>query len=299
MKVVIAGASGFLGTALSGDLARDGHDVVRLVRRATTQPGELRWDPYAGELDPDALAGADVVVNLAGANIGRPWTPSYKKVIRESRVRTTATLANAVAAVAAVENPPALLVQSGISAYGEDRGDELLTEEAGLGDGFLAEVVRLWEGAAAPAVEAGARVAYLRTGVVLDADAIAFKLISLPFRLGLGGRLGSGRQYFPVLTLTDWLRAARFVAEHDDLSGPVNLCLPEPATNAEFTRALASALHRPALVRVPGFAIRAATGDFAWEVLGSTRAVPRKLLDAGFDFQHPTVESAVAAAVRR
>ncbi len=296
MRYVVAGASGFLGTALTGDLARDGHDVVRLVRREAGQPGEHRWDPYAGELDPAVLADADVVVNLAGATIGRPWTPSYKKVIRESRVRTTATLAGAVAATS---NPPALLVQSGIGGYGNDRGDELLDEESELGSGFLADVVRLWEGAAAPAVEAGARVCYLRTGVVLDPGALAFKLISLPFRLGLGGRLGSGRQYFPVLSLTDWLRALRFVAEHNELSGPVNLCLPEPATNTEFAKALASALHRPALLPVPGFAIKAATGDLAWEVLGSTRAMPARLLHEGFEFKHPTVASAVTSAVRR
>ncbi|HEY3003730.1 MAG TPA: TIGR01777 family oxidoreductase [Kribbellaceae bacterium] len=294
MRVVLAGSSGFLGTALGRDLTRDGHDVVRLVRREPSGAGEYRWDPYGASLAPDVLAGADLVVNLAGANIGRPWTPSYKKKIRESRVRTTATLAGAIAAV---ENPPAFLVQSGVGGYGEDRGDEVLTEDTELGEGFLADVVRLWEGAAAPAVEAGARVAYLRTGVVLDADAIAFKLISLPFRLGLGGRLGSGRQYFPVISLPDWLRAVRFVAEHNELSGPFNVCLPEPATYTEFTKALAAALHRPALLPVPGPLIRAATGDFAWELLGSTRAVPRKLLDAGFTFTHPRIEDAITHAV--
>lgn len=294
MKYVLAGSSGFLGQALTRDLTADGHEVVRLVRREPRRPDEVRWDPAAGRLDPADLAGADVVVNLAGANIGRPWTPTYKKVIRESRVSTTATLA---AAVAQLDRPPVLLVGSGIGAYGKDRGDELLTEESELGDGFLVEVVRLWEGAAEPARAAGSRVASLRTGVVLDHRARAFQLISLPFRLGVGGRLGSGKQYFATLALSDWLRAVRFVAEHDELSGPVNLTLPEPTTNAEFSKALAAALRRPSLIPVPGFLLTKVIGEFAWELIGSARAVPAKLLAAGFTFDYPTVEAAVAAAL--
>jgi uncharacterized protein (TIGR01777 family) len=296
VKYVLAGSSGFLGSALARDLTADGHEVVRLVRREAGRPDEVRWDPARGELDPAALRGADVVVNLAGANIGRPWTPTYKNVIRESRVTTTATLA---AAVAQQERPPVFLVGSGIGAYGKDRGDEPLTEESELGDGFLSEVVRLWEGAAEPARAAGSRVATLRTGVVLDSSARAFQLIALPFRLGVGGRLGSGEQYFPVIALNDWLRAVRFVAEHDELSGPVNLDLPNPPTNAEFTKALAAALHRPALIPVPGFVLTRLLGEFAWELVGSARAEPAKLLAAGFTFDHPTVEAAVAAALHR
>jgi uncharacterized protein len=295
MKYVLAGSSGFLGQALTRDLTADGHEVVRLVRRRPERPDEAGWDPSAGELDPAALVGADVVVNLAGANIGRPWTPTYKKVIRESRVSTTATLA---AAVAESQRPPVFLVQSGIGAYGKDRGDELLTEESALGEGFLSEVVRLWEGAAEPARAAGARVAALRTGVVLDGAARAFRLISAPFRVGAGGRLGSGRQYFPVITLPDWLRAVRFVAEHKELSGPINLTLPHPPTNKEFTRALASALYRPALFPVPSVVLKTILGDFAWELVGSTRAEPVKLLHAGFTFDHPTVEEAISAALQ-
>jgi len=294
MRYVVAGASGFLGTALTRDLARDGHDVVRLVRREPTAADERQWDPYAGVLDPDVLTGADVVVNLAGANIGRPWTPRYKSVLRESRVRTTATLADAVVKA---DGTPALLVQSGKSAYGEDRGDEVLTEDAERGEGFLADVCRLWEGATAPAAEAGSRVAYLRTGVVLASDALAFRVMALPFRFGVGGRLGSGRQFFATISVTDWLRAVRFVAEHNELSGPVNLTLPEPPRYDEFVHALASGLHRPALFPVPGFVLRAAAGDLAWEMIGSTRAVPTRLLDAGFTFTHPDIGSAVAAAL--
>jgi uncharacterized protein (TIGR01777 family) len=294
MKYVLGGSSGFLGKALTRDLVADGHQVVRLVRRQPERPDEVRWDPAAGELDPAALEGTDVVVNLAGANIGRPWTPTYKNVIRESRVSTTATLATAVAQL---DRPPVFLVQSGIGGYGKDRGDELLTEESGLGEGFLSDVVRLWEGAAEPAREAGSRVAALRTGVVLDGAAPAFRLLSLPFRLGAGGRLGPGTQYFPAISLKDWLRAVRFVADHDELSGPVNLDLPNPATNAEFTKALASALHRPALIPVPSFVLTTVLGDFAWELVGSTRAIPAKLQAAGFTFDHPTVEAAIAAAL--
>jgi uncharacterized protein (TIGR01777 family) len=295
MRWVLAGASGYLGTKLTESLRADGHEVVRLVRRQPAGRHEVEWDPYAGELDPGVLADADVVVNLAGANIGRPWTPTYKKVLRESRVRTTATLSEAVAKVS--DEPPALLVQSGKSAYGEDRGDEILTEETPTSDGFLADVCRLWAGAAEPAEKAGARVAHLRTGLVLAPDAIAFRLVALPFRLGLGGRLGSGRQYMATISLTDWVAAVRFVADDDELSGPVNLSLPEAPTNAEFTKTLAAELNRPAIVPVPGLLMRAGLNDLAWEFLGSIRMVPRKLLDAGFTFTYPDVEDLVRQAV--
>jgi uncharacterized protein len=294
MRWVLAGASGFLGTKLTEDLLRGGHDVLRLVRRQPAGPDEVRWDPYAGELDADALAGADVVANLAGTNPARPWTPAYRHVFRESRVRTTATLASAVARS---ESRPVLLTQSGTGGYGRDRGDEVLTEESGTGDGFLADVVRLWEGATAPAAQAGARVVSLRTGIVLSPDALAFRLMALPFRLGLGGRFGSGRQYFPAVSLPDWLRAVRFVAEHNDISGPVNVVIPEPATNAEVARALGEALHRPAVLPVPGFAIRAVLDGFADELLGSKRVVPRRLLEAGFSFTQPDVYAVVDHAV--
>lgn len=292
MKYVLAGASGYLGAALRRSLSDDGHQVVQLVRGQPRTPDQVQWDPYSGELDPRALAGADVVVNLAGANIGRPWTPRYKHTLRESRVRTTATLATAVARAGV----PVFAVQCGISAYGEDRGDEVLTEESPTGEGFLADVVRLWEGATAPAAAAGVRVVSCRSGVVLAPDALAFKLIALPFRLGLGGRIGPGTQYFATVGLTDWLRAVRYVTEYDDIAGPVNVCLPDPPTNAEFTAVLASALRRPALLPVPGRLARLGAGDLAWEVLGSTRAVPARLLDAGFRFDCPDVTSLIRFA---
>jgi uncharacterized protein (TIGR01777 family) len=294
MKYVLAGSSGFLGKALARDLAADNHQVVRLVRGEPRLPSEVRWDPAQGQLDLAALEGADVLVNLAGANIGRPWTPTYRRVIRESRVSTTATLA---AAAAQLDRPPVFITQSGIGGYGKDCGDRELTEESELGEGFLSDVVRLWEGAAAPAREAGSRVASLRTGVVLDRSAPAFQLLSLPFRLGLGGRLGSGKQYFPIVSLTDWLRAVRHVAEHDEMSGPINVTLPNPVTNQEFAQALATALHRPALIPVPSFVLTTVLGEFAWELIGSKKAIPAKLLATGFSFTHPTPAAALTAAL--
>ncbi|WP_427894971.1 TIGR01777 family oxidoreductase [Kribbella sp. GL6] len=294
MKYVLAGASGFLGRALARDLVADGHQVLRLVRRTPAAPDELRWDPARGDLDPAALDDPDVLVNLAGANIGRPWTPTYRMTIRESRVRTTATLA---AAATQLDRRPVLITQSGIGGYGTDLGDRILTEDSDLGDGFLADVVRLWEGALEPARTAGCRVAALRTGVVLGRKAPAFQLLSIPFRLGLGGRLGSGTQYFPVVSLTDWIRAVRHVAENDAVEGPVNIALPTPATNIEFTEALATALHRPSFVPVPAALMQLVLGEFAWELLGSKRALPTRLQSTGFTFHHPQVATAISAAL--
>ncbi|TCN42739.1 hypothetical protein EV644_102626 [Kribbella orskensis] len=296
MKYVLAGSSGFLGKSLARDLLADGHQVVRLVRRAPSQPSEVRWDPAKGQLDPAALDGADVLINVAGANIGRPWTPTYKKTIRESRVSTTSTLA---AAAAQMERPPVFLTQSGTGGYGRDCGDQILTEETPLGEGFLSDVVRLWEGAADPAREAGCRVATLRTGFVLDSAAPSFQLLSLPFRLGVGGRLGSGKQFFPVVSLTDWLRAVRHAAENDQVSGPVNVVLPNPVRNSQFTKDLAAALHRPAFIPIPAIALTTALGEFAWELIGSKRALPTTLQSTGFTFTHPTSPEALASALTR
>lgn len=297
MRYVLAGASGFLGRALHADLAGAGHDVIRLVRRSPQSPHESRWDPAHDQVDPGVLADADAVVNLAGASIGRiPWTAAYRQTLRESRVTTTRTLANAMASV---PEPPVFVAQSAIRYYGEGRGDEVLTEESLPGRGFLAGVVREWEDATAPAERAGVRVVRLRTGVVLDRSGGAFPLMTTPFRLGLGGRLGSGQQYMGMVTLSDWLSAVRFVVERAHCQGPYNLTLPEPPTNVEFTEALGAALKRPTPVPVPAFVLRTVLGGFSIELLDSLRILPNRLLEAGFRFSAPDVTRAVAAALHR
>lgn len=294
MRIVMAGASGFLGTAWREHLAREGHEVVRLVRGRAATPHESEWDPYAGRVDPDVVASADVVANLAGASIGRvPWTSSYAATVRRSRVATTRTLAEAVAAC---PRPPALLAQSGIAGYG-DGGETVLDEDSPAdADTVLGEVTRSWEAAAEPAVTAGARVVWMRSGVVLHRSGGALHTMLPAFRLGLGGRIGSGRQYFATIVLQDWVRAATFLATHQGVSGVVNLTAPEPATNAEFTRALAARLHRPARLPVPAAVIRL-VGPIGGEILASQRVVPRRLLEAGFAFDHPTIGDQVAAAL--
>ncbi|MDP9444141.1 MAG: TIGR01777 family oxidoreductase [Actinomycetota bacterium] len=295
MRFVVAGSSGFLGTALRDTLAQRGHEVVRLVRGDSPSPQASRWDPYAGEVDRGVIGAADVVVNLAGAPLARPWTSSYRKAILDSRVATTRTLAEAVAAV---DPKPTLLAQSAVAIYGSDRGDTGLGETTpGEGEGFLRRVVQDWEAAAVPAEEAGARVCRMRTGVVLDRRGGVLPLMLPAFRLGLGPRIGSGEQYFPLISLGDWVDAAVFLAEHDSAAGPFNLVGPQPATNAEFTAALARALHRPAILRVPAALVRRALGEMSVELLGSLRVLPTALRDQGFAFHQQTVDEIVRAAL--
>jgi uncharacterized protein len=296
VRYVLAGASGFLGTALRARLADAGHEVVRLVRRPAAAASESTWDPYAGKVDADVVAGADVVVNLAGVSLVHwPWTESYRRQILQSRIRTTETLATSIADVA---TPPAYVVASAVGWYGVDRGDEMLTEDSRRGAGFMTDVVRAWEEAADPAREAGARVCHLRSGVVIDRSGSALRLMRLPFWLGLGSRIGSGVQYFPIISLDDWLRATQFVAE-SDLSGAFNLAGPEPPTNAEFTQALAGALHRPAFLRAPAIVLRTVLGEVSGELLGSRRVLPKRLADAGFEFDHRDVDTIIAAGLHR
>ena len=295
MRILIAGASGFLGTRLADTLRADGHDVHRLVRREPRGADETRWDPARGHLDPTAVTGADAVVNLAGANInGRRWTTAYKKVLIDSRVDTTATLATAIAA--ADRRPAVLLNASGIHFYG-DRGDRTVDEQDPPGTGFLADLCRTWEAAAAPAEDAGVRVVHLRTSFPLDRDGGLLKPLLLVFRLGGGGRLASGRQYMPWISLPDWLGATTMLLERQDIAGPVNLTGPEPATNAEFTAALGRAVHRPTLVPVPAFALRAALGELGDWAVASLRATPGVLTTAGYAFRHRSVSSAIRWAV--
>lgn len=295
MSFVITGASGYLGQALCADLHAHGHHVSRLVRRPPLSAAECRWDPARGVVDRDVLAAADVIVNLSGASVGRPWTSGYKRTLRSSRLEPTSTLARALAAM---ESPPLFVSQSAVGYYGGRNGALELDESCPAGDEFVAVMASDWEAATDPAEAAGVRVIRLRTGVVLGREAPAFRAMTLPFQFGIGGRLGSGEQYFGGITLTDWLAAVRFLVQRPAANGPYNLTLPVAPTNAELTAALGAALHRPTLLSAPAALLRVGLGDLADELLGSHRTVPRRLLDAGFSFTSPNIESAVADALR-
>jgi len=288
--VVLAGASGLIGRPLVHFLRRRGTQVRLLVRRSASNVDEIAWDPAEGRLDPRALDGVDAVVNLGGANLGaKRWTESYKAEILRSRVQGTSLLA---ATAARCERPPRRFLQaSAIGFYGE-RGDEVLEESSPGGSGFLADVVRRWEAAADPAREAGIGVASFRSGLVLTpTGGAAGRLLPL-FRLGVGGRLGSGRQWWSWISLVDETRAILHLLE-SNVTGPVNLTA-EPARNSEVTRALGAALHRPTALPVPAFALRAVLGEFSADVLGSLRVVPSVLQAEGFTFHHPTIQEAAA-----
>ncbi|GAB3126692.1 TIGR01777 family oxidoreductase [Streptomyces calidiresistens] len=301
-RVAVTGASGLIGSALVRSLQADGHEVVRLVRRAPSAPDEAHWDARAR--DPEtttaALEGCDAVVHLAGAGVGdHRWTESYKREIRESRVLGTTAVARAVAQLAGTgTGPRVFLCGSAIGFYG-DTGDRRVDESAPPGTGFLPEVCAAWEAAAEPAVTAGVRTVLLRTGLVVSRRGGAWGRLFPVFRAGLGGRLGDGRQYWSHISLADHVAAMRFLLREtsDALSGPVNLTAPEPVTNREATAAMGRVLGRPTVFAVPGPALRLALGEFATDVLGSQRVVPRRLLDAGFRFSHPGIEDAVRAAL--
>lgn len=288
MKVLITGASGFIGRALSTELASSGHSVAALRRGG----GPLGWDPARGWIDPAALNGVDAVVHLAGESIGGRWTAAKKEKILRSRVDCTSLIAGAVAAA----QTPVLVCGSAIGFYG-DRGNEPLDERAAPGSGFLADVVKQWEGAAQPAVTAGVRTVFARTSLVLDRSGGSFPRMLLPFRLGVGGRIGPGDQWWAWITLRDEVRALAHCLTESTLEGPVNLCSPNPAPNREFVRALAASIHRPALVPVPALALKAVLGaEFASEVLlASQRVVPGRLQESGFEWEHPGLEPAFAS----
>ncbi len=294
MRILLAGASGFLGTRLVERLRADGHEITRLVRRPAGSADEITWQPSAGQLDPAVVAAADAVVNLAGAGVGdHRWTPSYKSQLRSSRVDSTGTIARAIKQLPAADRPSVLINASAVGWYG-DTGDREVTEDAPAGSTFLADVCRVWEAAARPAEDAGIRVVLLRTGLILDS---VLKPLMLPFKLGLGAKIGSGRQWWPWFALPDWMDSAVFALDRSDVSGPVNLVGPEPVTNAAFTAAFARALHRPALLFVPPIALRTALGEFADETIRSQRVLPGALTRAGFTWKHPTIDSALRAAV--
>jgi uncharacterized protein (TIGR01777 family) len=297
MRVLTAGASGFLGTRLVTRLREAGHDVVRLVRREPAAADERRWNPTDGVLDPSALDGVQAVVNLSGANIGgKRWSAEYKKELLDSRVGATRTLATALARHA---TPVAFLSGSAVGFYG-DGGDAELTEASPRGTGFLADMAAAWEGAAAPAGEAGHRVVFLRTGLPLHPAGGLLQPLMLPFKLGVGGPLGNGRSYVPWISMRDWLAAVEFLAERNDIAGPVNLTAPEPVRWKDLAKALATHLHRPSLFPVPKVALNVVVGaDFATEMLASQRVLPAVLAGHGFAFTDRTVSPAVAATVGR
>jgi hypothetical protein len=290
MKVVVTGSSGLIGSALVESLRGDGHEVVRLVRRAPSAADEARWDPTAGTVDDAALSGAAAVVNLAGAGIGdKRWTPAYKAEVRNSRIDATTTIAKTVS-----QHGIGVLVSASAVGWYGDRGDDVLTESEPNGSGFLPDLVREWEASLEPA--AGARVVRIRSGIVLSPEGGALKQMLPIFKAGLGGRLGSGQQWFPWISLADEVAAIRFALDDSSLSGAVNLSAPQPVTNRELTATLGRVLHRPAFAFVPRVALRIGLGEFADEgVLASQRAVPQALMDAGFAFGDQTLDAALTS----
>lgn len=295
MQVAITGSTGLIGSALTRSLREDGHTVLRLVRGTASAADEVAWDIHGG-VDTESLEGTDAVVHLAGAGVGdHRWTESYKQTLRDSRIAGTATLATALAALTA--KPKVLVSGSAIGYYG-DTGDTETDESGRQGEGFLAQLVHDWEAAAEPARAAGIRVVHPRTGLVLTPDGGLLGRVLPLFRLGLGGRLGNGRQWFSWISEPDLIAGLRFLID-SDLEGPVNLTAPKPVTNAVYTKAIGAALNRPTLVSVPAFALKIALGEFADEsALISQRAVPRRLAEAGFGFQHPDVNTALTALLR-
>jgi hypothetical protein len=297
MHVAITGSSGLIGSALRARLEDRGHRVVPVVRRAATS-GEIAWDPQRGKLDPADLAGLDAVVNLAGAGIAsHRWTESYKREILDSRTRTTSLISQAIAD--AEGGPRVLLSGSGIDVYG-DRGDEILDESSSPGTGFLADVCERWEASTAAAEAAGVRVAHLRTSMVLSARGGALAKMLPLYRLGLGGRMGSGKQWVSWISIDDEVGAIEHLLD-SDAQGPVNLAAPNPVTNADFARTLGRVVKRPAILPLPSFAPKLLLGSELVETLlvEGKRVMPRVLEGDGYAFTHPTLETALRAVLGR
>ncbi len=293
MRIALTGSTGLIGTALTSALADAGHDLVRLVRRAPAGPGEAQWDIAAGTIDQEALADVDAIVHLAGENIGQRWSESVRRRVLESRVEGTRLIAETAAGL---PGKPILLCASATGYYG-NRGAEELDESAPRGEGFLAEVVEQWEAAAEPARAAGLRVVHLRQGMILAKNGGALQRMLLPFKLGVGGRVGSGKQWWSWVSLDDAVAAYLFALEQP-LDGPVNVTAPETGTNADFTKALGNALHRPTIMPAPALAIRLAFGEMGNAMLlEGQHVVPTKLLRSDFSFGYPHLDAALAHAL--
>ena len=296
--ILLTGASGMLGSALRQALAGRGVRIIQLVRRAPRSAGELLWDPSARKpvADLRPLEGLAAAIHLSGASIAsHRWTDAYKREMVKSRVESTHALASVLASL---RQPPVAFVAASAAGFYGNRGDQILDEDSSSGTGFLANLCRDWEAASQPAMMAGIRVVHPRFGVVLDAKGGALARMLPLFRLGLGGSLGSGRQWMSWISLSDAIAALQFLAEVPALSGPVNLTAPEPVTNSEFTRALSRAVHRMAVLPAPAFALRLAFGQMAEEaLLASARVYPSRLISAGFQFAHPALVQALRAAL--
>jgi uncharacterized protein (TIGR01777 family) len=299
VDVLVSGASGLIGTALSRTLVGGGHRVVRLRRGGTTEPDDIGWDPGAGRIDAPALEDLDAVVHLAGESIGeKRWTDDEKRRIRESRTRGTSLL---VGALASRDRKPRVLVSASAIGYYGDRGEERLTEQSAPGDDFLAGVCAQWEAATTPAADAGIRVVNVRSGVVLARNGGALARMLLPFRLGLGGRVGPGTQYMSWISIDDEVNAIVHAIEKDAVRGPMNAVGPNPVTNREFTSTLAHVLHRPALLPTPLAPLKAWYGPELVEslLLFSQRVEPSALRGTGYEFRHPSLEAALRAVLDR
>ncbi|HEX8151156.1 MAG TPA: TIGR01777 family oxidoreductase [Pyrinomonadaceae bacterium] len=301
MKVIVTGSTGLVGRALVRSLLADGHEVTRLVRgdaQGFRAPGTaaVHWDPGRGEIDARSLEGHDAAVHLAGENVGEGrWDEEKKRRILESRVKGTGLLAGALAGLGA---KPGVLVSASATGFYGNRGAEVLREESASGEGFLSEVCREWEKATLPASQAGIRVVHLRIGVVLSGEGGALQKMLTPFKLGVGGKIGSGGQYMNWITLEDLIGVIRRATEDESWRGPINTVAPQQLTNEEFTKALGRALGRPTIFAVPAFAARLAFGETADALLlASTRVEPARLKEAGFEFKHPEIEGALRSVL--
>ena len=298
MRWLLAGGSGFLGSALRIRLAELGHEVVRLVRREPATATEYRWSPDDFEIDRSALDGVDVVVNLCGVGVAdRPWTPARRELLRSSRVNPGGTLAAALADLAAGGSPPVLIQAGGIAIYGTGQTSLPHTEDSPVGPDFLARLVDDWERSADPAVEADVRTVFMRTSPVLDKSGGSFKLMKFAWSLGGGAVLGDGRQRMPMISLHDYLRFVLWAAETPEAAGPYNLTIPDPTTNAEFSDVLARQLHRPRFLKAPASLLRIPLGELAEQLVGDMFVVPRRLTEQGFAFDGPDVAATVRLAL--